>query len=172
MERAVSQAHRASDMIRRLRSFVSRGPEEREVIALNDVVRDAARLALIGAADRQVRTRFELADDLPPLNADRIQVQQVVVNLIRNGIDAMLDAGTEDPRLVIATSRGPAGEVTVTVTDSGPGIPPEVAQTIFTPLMTTKKGGMGIGLSMSRSIVEAHGGRIWAEPAACGGCPR
>jgi two-component system sensor kinase FixL len=169
MERAVSQAHRASDMIRRLRSFVSRGPEEREVIALNDVVRDAARLALIGAADRQVRTRFELADDLPPLNADRIQVQQVVVNLIRNGIDAMLDAGTEDPRLVIATSHGPAGEVTVTVTDSGPGIPPEVAPTIFTPFMTTKKGGMGIGLSMSRSIVEAHGGRIWAEPAPCGG---
>ena len=165
MEKAVRQAHRASDMIRRLRSFVSRGPGEREVIAVNEVVRDAAHLALIGAADRQIHTRFDLADDLPEITADRIQVQQVVVNLIRNGIDAMLEAGTPDPRLEISTALVAGDMIEIAVSDAGPGVAPDAAEAVFTPFMTTKQGGMGIGLSVSRSIVEAHGGRIRVEPA-------
>jgi two-component system sensor kinase FixL len=172
MEKSVAQAHRASEMIRRLRSFVSRGPTERERIAVNEVVRDAASLALIGAADQQIHTRFEIAEGLPEIIADRIQVQQVVVNLIRNGIDAMLETGTAasgSAQLVVATGRAQDGAVLVSVSDTGPGIAPEVAADLFTPFVTTKHGGMGIGLSVSRSIVEAHGGVIWFEPAPGGG---
>ena len=107
MEKSVAQAHRASEMIRRLRSFVSRGSSEMEPINVNEVVREAARLALIGAADQHIRTRFDLADGLPEMTADRIQMQQVVVNLIRNGIDAMLEAGLEasdEALLVVETA--------------------------------------------------------------------
>jgi two-component system sensor kinase FixL len=172
IERSVAQAHRASEMIRRLRSFVSQGPAERERIAVNEVVRDAARLALIGSADQQIQAAFELADGLPEISADRIQLQQVVVNLIRNAIDAMLEAGTPEPgaaRLVVATGREADGGILVSVTDTGPGIAPGIAQQLFNPFVTTKPGGMGIGLSVSRSIVEAHGGRIWVEPGPEGG---
>lgn len=167
MEKSVAQAHRASEMIRRLRSFVSRGPSAMEPIAVNEVVRDAARLALIGAADQDIRTRFDLAEGLPEVSADRIQVQQVVVNLIRNGIDAMLEAQGDPPGdlgLVIETACAEDGTVRVAVADTGPGVAPKVAADLFTPFATTKQGGMGIGLSVSKSIVEAHGGRIWVEP--------
>lgn len=160
MEKVVAQAHRASEMIRRLRAFASRGECEREMIGVNEVVRDAARLALIGAADRQVRADFILADGLPEVAADRIQVQQVVVNLIRNAIDAMLEAGTGTPSLVVATAPGD-GVVQVSVTDSGPGVPE--GQDVFVPFASTKPGGMGIGLSVSKSIIEAHGGVIGIE---------
>jgi two-component system sensor kinase FixL len=177
MEKSVAQAHRASEMIRRLRSFVSRGQGEMEPISVNEVVRDAARLALIGAADQRIATRFELAQGLPEVMADRIQVQQVVVNLIRNGVEAMLEAkgegtgglGTCGLGLAISTALAADGAVHIAVADTGPGIAPDVRDTLFAPFSTTKKTGMGIGLSVSKSIVEAHGGRIWVEPGAgCG----
>ncbi len=167
MEKSVAQAHRASEMIRRLRSFVSPGPSAMEPIAVNEVVRDAARLALIGAADQNIHTRFDLAEGLPEISADRIQVQQVVVNLIRNGIDAMLEAQGDPPGdlgLVIETACAEDGAVRVAVADIGPGVAAEIVADLFTPFATTKQGGMGIGLSVSKSIVEAHGGRIWVEP--------
>ena len=172
MEKSVQQAHRASEMIRRLRGFVSRGASEMEPIAINEVVREAARLALVGAADQHIRTRFDLADGLPEVIADRIQIQQVVVNLIRNGIDAMLEAGLNasgEALLAVETRRDADGAVLISVCDTGPGIPPAVAADLFTPFVTSKKGGMGIGLSVSRSIVEAHGGRIRVEPVPGGG---
>ena len=120
-------------------------------------------------ANRQIQAEFALAEGLPEVAADRIQVQQVVVNLIRNAIDAMLEAGTATPALVVATEAG-NGEVVVSVTDSGPGVPE--GRDVFQPFASTKPGGMGIGLSVSKSIVEAHGGRIRVEapaahPGAC-----
>jgi two-component system sensor kinase FixL len=172
MEKSVAQAHRASDMIRRLRSFVSRGQAEMEPISINDVVRDAARLALIGAADQRIVTRIDLAQGLPEVVADRIQVQQVVVNLIRNAVEAMLESKGAAPGkmgLAIRTAHAPEGSVQIAVADTGPGIAAEVQDALFTPFSTTKKSGMGIGLSVSKSIVEAHGGRIWAEPNEEGG---
>jgi two-component system sensor kinase FixL len=159
-------------MIRRLRGFAAPGSDEREPVDVNEAVREAARLALIGAADQQIATRFELAEGLPAVTADRVQVQQVVVNLIRNAIDAMLEPGAAaggEPLLVVETGRDAEGAVTISVRDTGPGIAAEAAAELFTPFVTTKKGGMGIGLSVSRSIVEAHGGRIRAEPAEGGG---
>jgi two-component system sensor kinase FixL len=167
IEKSVRQAHRASEMIRRLRRFVTRGVGEMETICVNEVVQDAARLALIGAADQGIQTSYELAPDLPQITADRIQVQQVVVNLIRNGIDAMLDPKSDRDgalRLTIATSRDADGAVRISVADTGPGIAPEVVADLFTPFVTSKQGGMGIGLSVSKSIVEGHGGALWFEP--------
>jgi two-component system sensor kinase FixL len=128
-------------------------------------------LALIRAADQQIHTRFELAKDLPEVTADRIQVQQIVVNLIRNGVDAMLEAGAAAAgaaQLVVATAAAD-GAVLVSVTDTGPGIATGIASDLFTPFVTTKPGGMGIGRSVSRSIVGAHGGTIWVEQAPGGG---
>ncbi len=166
VEKSIAQAHRASDMIRRLRSFVSRAPDGMERIAVNEVVQEAARLALVGSADQHVRTRFDLADGLPEIEADRIQIQQVVVNLIRNGIEAMVESTSQGGarQLRIETRLAQDGTVQIAVADTGPGIGPEIRNELFTPFSTTKKSGMGIGLSVSKSIVEAHGGRIWVEP--------
>jgi len=172
MAKSVKQAHRASDMIRRLRRFVTRGVGEKEPIAVNEVVREAAGLALIGAADRGIETIYEFSEGLPEISADRIQVQQVLVNLIRNGVDALLESKTGregDFRLTIETNREEGGAVQIAVSDTGPGIAPGVADRLFTPLVTSKEGGMGIGLSVSKSIVEAHGGKIWFEPNPGGG---
>ncbi|HUS55577.1 MAG TPA: PAS domain S-box protein [Thermohalobaculum sp.] len=173
IEKSVRQAHRASEMIRRLRRFATRGAGDMEPMAVNEVVQDAARLALIGASDQSILASYDFALGLPEITADRIQVQQVVVNLIRNGIDAMLDpkAGKGGAlRLTVATSRNPEGAVLISVADTGPGIAPEIAADLFTPFVTSKEGGMGIGLSVSKSIVEAHGGKIWVEPNSGQGC--
>ena len=168
MEKSVAQAHRASEMIRRLRSFVSRGPTEREPIAVNEVVRDAARLALIGAADQQIRTQLRPcrgpAGDYGrphPGAAGHGEPDPQRRRCHARGRRRCVRRGA----LVVATDRTRRGAVLISVTDTGPGISAEVAADLFTPFVTTKTGGMGIGLSVSRSIVEAHGGRIWVEPA-------
>jgi two-component system sensor kinase FixL len=167
IEKSVRQAHRASEMILRLRRFAARGAGEMEPMVVNEVVQDAVRLAVIGAADQGIQTNYEFAEGLPEITADRIQVQQVVVNLIRNAIDAMLDPKAEregDSHLTVRTGRDAEGAVEISVSDTGPGIAPEVAADLFAPFVTSKEGGMGIGLSVSKSIVEAHGGALWFEP--------
>jgi two-component system sensor kinase FixL len=167
MDKAAAQALRAGDIIRRLRDFVARGENERTVEHARKLIEEASALALVGAKNLEVRTifRFDPAVDL--ILVDRIQIQQVLLNLMRNAIEAM--EGTARRELTISAKATDADMATISVGDTGPGIAPEVADRLFQPFATTKAAGMGVGLSICRTIVEAHGGQIWVEPNTGGG---
>ena len=160
MDKAVTQAGRAGQIIRRLRKFVEKGETERSLEDVNKVVEEAGNLALVGAADRNIKSEWDLCSGLPLIFIDKIQIQQVVFNLVRNGVEALERA--QDRELTIKTSRAAKDAVEVSVCDSGPGLPAEVSERLFQPFVTTKPDGMGIGLSISRSIIEGHAGRLWA----------
>jgi two-component system, LuxR family, sensor kinase FixL len=166
--KAADQALRAGDIIRRLREFVARGESERRVESLAKLVEDASTLALIGARENGVEVSFRLDAAADLVLADRIQIQQVLVNLIRNAIEIMVES-SERRELEIATVASGEETVEVSVADTGPGLAPEVAAQLFQPFVTTKRKGMGLGLSICRTIVEAHGGRIWVDPRPGGG---
>jgi len=165
--KAVDQAMRAGQIIRRLRDFVSRGETERQVESVTKLVEEASALSLVGVKDRGIRVQFQFDPTVDQVLADRVQIQQVLLNLIRNAMDAMETAQTRN----LVVSIVPAGDshVQISVADSGSGIAPEIAEQLFQPFVTTKRQGMGVGLSISRTIVEAHGGRIWVEPNTTGG---
>jgi two-component system sensor kinase FixL len=167
MDKAIDQAGRAGEIIRRLRSFVERGETERNAEDINKVVEEAAALAMVGAKEGGVRATFTFAGGLPPVWIDKVQVQQVVMNLVRNAIEAM----SKSPHrlLSISTAIGDDEMVEVSVIDSGPGLPPDVAARLFQPFTTTKEKGMGLGLSISRSIIDNMGGRLRASPNPEGG---
>ena len=168
MEKAIAQAQRAGDVIRRLRGFVGKGETERRTQNLNQLVEEALALALVGARQRGVRASLELDHTLPPVFVDQVQIQQVVLNLVRNAIEAMEQV--ERRELTIGT-RGvrEQGMAEVIVADTGPGIAPELADRLFQPFVTTKATGMGLGLSICREIVEAHQGRLTMVPVSSGG---
>ena len=162
MRRALRDGNRVSDVITRLRTLYSKKEPSLEAMDLNEATREVAALSLSELQGRGVTLRYELAEELPPITGDRIQLQQVILNLLRNGADAM---GLTDDRvreLVIRTERDGENQVRLSVKDSGVGLTPQVAEKIFAPFYTTKADGMGIGLSISRSIVEAHQGHLWA----------
>lgn len=165
--KASGQAERAGDIIRRLRGFVEKRKVERSAEDLGKVVEEAVALAAIGAKVDGIRVVVELAADAPPISIDKVQIQQVLVNLIRNAIEVLRQA--ERRVLTVSSTVADDGAQQVAITDTGPGIAPEIAGQLFQPFVSTKKGGMGVGLSISRSIVEAHGGRLWAEPNPDGG---
>ncbi|MBC7669194.1 MAG: PAS domain S-box protein [Gemmatimonadaceae bacterium] len=167
VDKASAQALRAGDVIHRMREFVRRGASERAPERLSKVVEDAAALALIGAREHLVTTRLKLDPAADAVYADRVQIQQVLVNLIRNAVDAMADSPRRE--LTIASQRLDSDSVQVSVTDTGSGINDDFRERLFQPFMTTKAEGMGVGLSISRSIIEAHGGRIWADANPKGG---
>ena len=158
---AAEQALRAGQVIRHLREFVARGESERHIESLPKLLEEASALALVGAKERGVRVAFHFDPNAAFVLADRIQVQQVLLNLIRNAIEAMEDQPRRE--LVLATRPAGDGVVEVSVKDTGPGIAAEVTAQLFQPFVTTKKHGMGVGLSICRTIVESHGGKIWAE---------
>ncbi|MEP0845272.1 MAG: PAS domain S-box protein [Phycisphaerae bacterium] len=162
------QAERAGEVIRRLREFVKRRDPERKPVDINALVREVTAFTGVEARHREVRIRERLGRRMPKVYADGIQVQQVLVNLVRNACEAMQSMDGSPRTLTIETFRN-RGAVEVTVSDTGPGIPRELEERIFEPFLSTKRDGMGMGLSISRSILEAHDGRLWATPNRGGG---
>ncbi|MFG1299512.1 PAS domain S-box protein [Xanthobacter sp. V3C-3] len=167
LEKAGEQALRAGQIIRRLRDFVSRGESERRVESLSKLVEEASALALVGAKEHGIQVRFQYDPKCDLVLADKVQVQQVLLNLMRNALEAMMEAPRR--QLLVKSEAAEDDMVMVSVSDTGHGISAEFAPQLFTPFVTTKRHGMGVGLSISRTIIEAHGGRIWAEPNPQGG---
>jgi len=163
LEEIVSDGSRASAVLARIRAFIKKAPAVKQVVDINDVIQEV--LALVGLELRKNRISVErqLTKTLPHVTADRVELQQVLLNLIMNGIEAMAGA-TDRPCLVGVQSRiDESGNVLVSVSDSGTGLGSE-GDRAFTPFFTTKANGMGMGLAISRSLVESHGGRLWATP--------
>jgi two-component system sensor kinase FixL len=167
MDKAAEQALRAGQVIRRLRDFVARGESERRVEDLRKLIEEASALALVGVKDRGVRVEYRFDPRIGFVLADKVQIQQVLLNLIRNALEAM--ESSDKRELVVSTAPAPQNLVAVSVSDTGTGISPEVSAQLFQPFVTTKRQGMGVGLSISRTIVEAHGGSIAAQPNPAGG---
>jgi len=165
----VDDDKRASEVIRRLRGFLKKGTLERSSVDMGELVSQVARLVAGDAIFRNVVIQLELALDLPPVYGDRVQLQQVALNLILNGMDAMRDSKAGNRTLVLRTARDGPATVEVTVQDSGVGIDEADLDHIFHAFYTTKTDGLGMGLAIARSIVEAHGGRLEAQNNADGG---
>lgn len=162
------QAERAGEVIRRLREFVKRRDPERKPVDINALVREVIAFTGVEARHREVRIRERLGRRVAKVYADGIQIQQVLVNLVRNACEAMQTVDGSPRTLTIETFQG-RGAVEVTVSDTGPGVPSELEERIFEPFVSTKRDGMGMGLSISRSILEAHDGRLWMTPNRGGG---
>jgi two-component system sensor kinase FixL len=167
LAKAGDQAQRAGQIIRRLRDFVEKRDSKRAVENINAIAEDAIALAMVGTKAVDITVRTEFAPHSPPVLVDRVQIQQVLVNLLRNASEAMADSPRRELTITTAAIDGVAVEVSVA--DTGPGIPEEVAKQLFKPFVTTKPGGMGIGLAISQSIVEAHGGSLGMTPNQGGG---
>lgn len=161
-ELLAEQADLASEIVRRVRGFVHKVDRERGEIEVNATILDIADMIRSDAREHDTTVELDLADELPLVEADAIQIQQVVLNLAHNGMEAMSDCPAEERRLTLHTRLGHGGAVEVVARDRGPGIPTEALEQVFAPFITTKSEGLGMGLAISRSIVEAHGGKLWA----------
>ncbi len=163
LERIIRDANRASEVIERVRGLAKNTPPEKISVNLNETVLEIVGLARNEIEQNRILLKTELSEDLPPVWADRIQLQQVILNLIINAIEALGE--TDDPRsLIIRTAREGARGALLTVRDSGRGLDQQAALRVFDAFYTTKREGMGMGLAISRGIIEAHGGRLWASP--------
>jgi two-component system, LuxR family, sensor kinase FixL len=165
--KAAEQALRAGQVIQRLRAFVARGETERQIESIKKLVEEASALALLASKEQSVQVTMEFDPSVDLVLVDRIQIQQVLLNLFRNAIEAM----QASVRRVLVISTTPVADhmLCVNVSDTGPGIAPDVASRLFQPFTTTKRSGMGVGLSISRTIIESHGGQITVAPNPGGG---
>ncbi|RMM60316.1 Sensor histidine kinase [Pseudomonas savastanoi pv. glycinea] len=164
VERMIGDANRAGDIIVRVRALAKRSSTHKEWISVADTVAEIVALAHSEIDGQGVTLSVDVPEGMPPLLADRVQIQQVLLNLMLNGMDAMRKVEPEQAQLDVRAEWRGGGEIEFTVSDSGVGIQPEAADRLFDAFYTTKEEGMGIGLAISRSIIEAHGGRIWVTP--------
>jgi signal transduction histidine kinase len=169
MEHASEEAARAGAIIQRVREFVRKREPSRSPIDANPMVEDTLSLMRGEAAEHEIDLVFEPASDLPKVDADRVMVEQVIMNLIRNGIEAMRDTPAANRELRVLTAMNDAQFVRISVRDCGHGISADFAQNLFQPFFTTRREGMGLGLSICRSIVEFHDGSLWASANPGGG---
>ena len=167
LDETAKQALRAGDIIRHLREFVTRGETDKGPEDINHLVEEAGALALVGSRERGIKSVFDFGADSSTVVADRVQIQQVLINLMRNAIEAMRDS--EEKQLVVRTRQVSPDWLQVEVEDTGPGISDEIAPQLFQPFVTTKANGMGVGLSISRRIIESHGGELTVSKNAAGG---
>ncbi|MEO5338401.1 MAG: ATP-binding protein [Magnetospirillum sp. WYHS-4] len=169
LDKTVGQAERADRVIRGLRGFLRKGDSRRISATVGDLAGEALALVAAEAGQKGVVLKAVTPSDLPKVRVDQVQVQQVLLNLVRNAIQAIADAGGRRREVIVTARAASPGFIEVSVEDSGPGIPEDMRQRLFQPFATTKPDGMGLGLSIGRSIVEAHGGRLWADPERTGG---
>jgi C4-dicarboxylate-specific signal transduction histidine kinase len=165
----INDSKRSGDILRNLRDLFSRQKIESKLLGINAVVEETIRLMNSEFVIQGMNIRMVLSDTLPDVTGNRVQIQQVLINLINNAKQAMQQSAKAGGSISIVTSRGNEGEVQVDVEDTGPGIDQDQLEGIFEPLNTWKPGGLGMGLSISSSIIQAHGGRIWAENRPAGG---
>jgi signal transduction histidine kinase len=163
---AVKDGRRALEIIGRIRSLIKKEPPRKDALEVNEAIVEVIALTRGEVMKNNVSVQTQLAEGLPLIQGDRVQLQQVILNLIINAVEAMSGVSEGSRGLLIGTGKDASGRVLVAVQDSGPGLNPESCERLFDSFYTTKSGGMGMGLSICRSIVEAHGGRIWATPNA------
>jgi two-component system, LuxR family, sensor kinase FixL len=163
-ERIALQLQRAAGIVRKLRRFIEKRETEQSLQSPEALIEDA--ITLLGTIDNSIHLKTEIGSHLPQVLADRVQIQQVLVNLMRNAIEAMQQSPS---RALVLSAVARDGQVEISLADSGPGLPPDVAGRLFEPFVTSKENGMGMGLSICRSIITQHGGQIWADPNPAGG---
>jgi len=164
LDAIVRDGHRAGEVIQRIRQLARKGAPRKDAVDLNDVVRDVVPLVRAELRHQEISLMLDLASKLPPVLGDRIQLQQVLLNLVMNAVEAMGTVTGRPRRLIIRSEPDDDDHVSVAVQDTGIGIAANHLDHVFSAFFTTKPGGMGMGLSISRSIIEAHGGRLWTTP--------
>jgi len=163
LERIVKTGNRAGEVIEKIRALIKKTPPRKDRLDINEAIREVIELTRGEAVKNNVLVQTDLANGLPLIEADRVQLQQVILNLIINAIQAMSNVHEGPREVLISTGQTEPNGIFVTVQDSGPGLAPEGLDRLFEPFYTTKPGGLGLGLSICRSIIEAHGGRLWAK---------
>jgi signal transduction histidine kinase len=159
----VKEGNRAGEVVGRIRALIKKAPARKDAVEINDALLEIIALTRTEAANNSVSVRTQLAEGLPRVQGDRVQLQQVLLNLIINAIEAMREV-VEQKRELLISARNESDGVSVEVRDSGPGLAPADFERVFEAFYTTKPGGLGLGLSICRSIIEAHNGRLWATP--------
>jgi C4-dicarboxylate-specific signal transduction histidine kinase len=164
IDHIIKDGKRAADIVSRIRDFSKKAPTQNEGLEINEAILEIAGLARAAISDHSVLVKMQLSEGLPRILGDRVQLQQVILNLIMNAIEAMSEVSEGSRELSISTSEAESGSVLVAISDSGPGLPQANIERLFEAFHTTKASGLGMGLSICRSIIDAHGGRLWATP--------